>query len=603
MNTKKINIIRYLFPLMILGLLSAKCGDGGGDPIPIPPATTPPSVPTNVSAAATSSTSIAVTWSSVSNADSYEVYYQTGSLDITRLTTVTQNSYTHTSLQPNTAYNYYVKAKNSLGTSDYSSRASATTLLNDAGGTKPAAPTGVTASAISSNSIRITWNPVVSATSYDVHYTVGSSSAAMNFAGTVASPPYTHNGAQANTTYYYFIKAKNSAGESPLSSYASARISNDIPQAPSGVAASTISSTSIRVTWNPVSGAASYDVHYAVGSSSAAKTLAGSVTDSSFSHTGLQMNTSYFYFIKAKNSAGISDFSSAATARTGISAPEAPTGVTANTQSSSSIRVTWNLVTGASSYDAYYETGSSTNRLLIDNFIGSSFTHIGLEPNTTYRYYIKAKNSAGVSDFSSVATARTDESIPAVPTGVTVTVQSASSILITWNTVSNATSYRVYYRVGSSSSTLFLAGTVNNPSFLHTNLEPNTTYRYYITAKNNVGESDLSTVRTATTSTDDNTATSQLPTPTVTAKAEQGMRIRVTWTLVSGATSYDVYYEIVPSTTKILLANNRSQSDSSYLHLQLQSGTTYRYYVKAKNSSGESNYSLPALATASRNGD
>ena len=87
-----------------------------------------PKPPSNVRAVAVSSTSISVTWDAVSTATSYDVYYETGSIPtITKINTVTGTSYTHFGLQPNTAYHYYITAKNNSGTSDYSSRASATT--------------------------------------------------------------------------------------------------------------------------------------------------------------------------------------------------------------------------------------------------------------------------------------------------------------------------------------------------------------------------------------------------------------------------------------------------------------------------------------------
>jgi len=130
MNTKKRIVPGFIFPIMIFGILLAACPRGGdGDGNIIPPAVTPPSVPTNVRATATSSTSITVTWDSVSNADNYEVHYKTGSLPITRLTTVLGTQHSHTGLQPNTAYSYYITAKNSLGTSDYSPPATATTPI------------------------------------------------------------------------------------------------------------------------------------------------------------------------------------------------------------------------------------------------------------------------------------------------------------------------------------------------------------------------------------------------------------------------------------------------------------------------------------------
>jgi hypothetical protein len=88
------------------------------------------------------------------------------------------------------------------------------------GGTAPSTPTGVTATASSSSSISVSWSAVSGATSYKVYYEVGSSST-KNLAGTANSTSYTHNGLDASTTYYYYIKAVNNAGDSGYSSYSS----------------------------------------------------------------------------------------------------------------------------------------------------------------------------------------------------------------------------------------------------------------------------------------------------------------------------------------------------------------------------------------------
>jgi predicted phage tail protein len=85
----------------------------------------------------------------------------------------------------------------------------------------PSPPTGVTANAQSSSSIRVSWQPVSNATSYEVYYEIGNSTNKI-YAGTTSSTSYTHSGLQANTTYYYCIKSVNSSGSSNYSSYASA---------------------------------------------------------------------------------------------------------------------------------------------------------------------------------------------------------------------------------------------------------------------------------------------------------------------------------------------------------------------------------------------
>ena len=116
--------IIWLFAVLAALLLMAcdlESGNkGGGSDTTISP-------PTNVRAVTISPTSISVTWNPVAGATSYEVNYETGSMPISIISTVSGTSYTHTGLQPNTTYHYYVAARNNMGTSDLSSRASATT--------------------------------------------------------------------------------------------------------------------------------------------------------------------------------------------------------------------------------------------------------------------------------------------------------------------------------------------------------------------------------------------------------------------------------------------------------------------------------------------
>jgi hypothetical protein len=88
----------------------------------------------------------------------------------------------------------------------------------------------------------------------------------------------------------------------------------------------------------------------------------------------------------------------------GETIPSAPSSVTATALSSSSISVTWTSVSGATSYDVYYEIGSSDTKNFAANVTGTSYTHTGLQANTTYYYYIKAKNNAGSSGYSEYST-------------------------------------------------------------------------------------------------------------------------------------------------------------------------------------------------------
>ncbi|MFE2989154.1 chitinase [Streptomyces sp. NPDC059262] len=85
-----------------------------------------------------------------------------------------------------------------------------------------------------------------------------------------------------------------------------------IPAVPAGLAAGTATSSSVDLSWNPVSGATGYNV-YRDGSRVA------SVSGASATVTGLAAATSYSFQVSATNSAGESAKSAAVTARTATS--------------------------------------------------------------------------------------------------------------------------------------------------------------------------------------------------------------------------------------------------------------------------------------------
>jgi uncharacterized repeat protein (TIGR02543 family) len=93
------------------------------------------------------------------------------------------------------------------------------------GGTKPDKPSGVTASAQSSNSIKISWSAVSGADGYNV-YKSTTPNGQYNKSATTNGTSYTDNGLSPNTTYYYKVSAYNSYWESSQSATVSAKTSS-----------------------------------------------------------------------------------------------------------------------------------------------------------------------------------------------------------------------------------------------------------------------------------------------------------------------------------------------------------------------------------------
>jgi glycosyl hydrolase family 57 len=171
------------------------------------PPPTSPDTPTNVVATAASSTQIDVSWSPSSNATSY-IVFRGG----TQLTTTSATSYDDLSVLPNTQYCYAIEGVNSGGTSTQSVQVCATTPSAP----PPSVPTNVTATAVATNEINVTWSAVTGATSYILER-------GGNPVATVSTVSYLDSNVAANATYCYAIAASNSVGASAFSSAACAQ--------------------------------------------------------------------------------------------------------------------------------------------------------------------------------------------------------------------------------------------------------------------------------------------------------------------------------------------------------------------------------------------
>src|SRR5438552_2572139 len=198
------------------GNLSAQAS-AASSTTPAPPDTTPPTVPTGLTASAVSSSQINLSWTASSDnvgVSGYRVY-RNG----TQIATTSATSFANTGLSPSTTYSYTVAAYDAAGNlSAQSSSASATTPAPP-DTTPPSVPTGLTASAVSSSQINLSWTASsdnVGVSGYRVYRngTQIATTGATSFANTGLSP---------STTYSYTVAAYDAAGNlSAQSSPASA---------------------------------------------------------------------------------------------------------------------------------------------------------------------------------------------------------------------------------------------------------------------------------------------------------------------------------------------------------------------------------------------
>ncbi len=162
-------------------------------------------VPTNLTAVAGSG-QIILAWNASGGAASYNLYRSTtagGEGTTPYKTGLYGTSYADTGVVASTPYYYTVTAVNAGGESAPSNEANATT-----GTSALPAPTGLTATAVSSTEIDLSWTAVVGATSYNLYrgITPGGEGNTPYKSG-INKATYSDVGLTNGTTYYYFVTA------------------------------------------------------------------------------------------------------------------------------------------------------------------------------------------------------------------------------------------------------------------------------------------------------------------------------------------------------------------------------------------------------------
>ena len=340
-----------------------------------------------------------LTWNAVEGATSYRIYRSTSrGSGYSLLGTVTATSYTNTGAKAGTTYYYRVKACNDAGLSPYSNIVSGQVKSVTP---KPAAPVVKIGHSASSGKPMLTWNAVSGATSYKV-YRATSQKGTYSLLGTVTATSYTNTGAKAGVTYYYKVKAVNSAGESPYSNIVSGQSKSVTPKPSAPVVKISHSATSGKpmLTWNAVDGAASYKVYRATAKNGAYSVI-NTTKALTYTNTGAALGTTYYYKVEALDAAGKSMGFSAI-----VEGKVAPVLAVGYSSVSGKPQLTWKAVPGATEYQVYRSTQQNSGYAKINTTTSTSYVNTGAKANTTYYYRIVAVKGTAVSDFSNIVSAR-----------------------------------------------------------------------------------------------------------------------------------------------------------------------------------------------------
>jgi titin len=364
----------------------------------------------------------------------------------------------------------------------------------------PAAPTNFTVVATSPTSVSATW-------------TDNASNENGNFLDRLVGTNWTHvattggggqnaaeSGLTPNTQYQYRVCAYNGAGQA-CSNYANvttpqAIVAPTTPAAPSGLAVSSKTTTSLTLAWTDnATNEQSLIVQRWNGSSFIdIKSLAANST--TYSDAGLQPATTYYYDVCAINTAGrsCSAWIPGTTDRPAVTTtpPASPSGL-AVASKTTSLTLAWT------------DNANNEQSLVVQRWNGSSFIDIkslaansttysdaGLQPATTYYYDVCAINTAGRS-CSAWIPGTTDKIAapvaPVAPASLAVTGHTTASLTLGWTDNSSNEQSFVVLRLSRSSWIDIKTLTANATTYTDTGLQPGTSYIYRVCAVNTAGRS------------------------------------------------------------------------------------------------------------------
>ena len=554
-----------------------------------------PAAPTNLAVAITSATAVQLSWTDVAiNEGDYVVERCAGAgcTTFAEVTTAAANAtgVANSGLVQGTTYLFRVRARNSAGVSD---AAGPVTVVLDV----PAAVTALRGQVLTTTSARLTWTYTgVNPLGFRVQRCEGA--ACVNFAqvgGAIAQGQVSLDitGLTAAATYRYRLVAVNAIGESAPGNVVDITVSG--PAAPANLGAVTISAAQIDLTWTDESNNEdNFVLERCTGA--ACTTFATLVTapagTTTHSDATVVLGNVYRYRVRATNLLGASANSSIAEASTIL--PAAPTTLAAQTISRTEVALTWtDNANNESGFQVERCTGAACTNFVQVGAAGvnaAAFNDQSVQPDSRFRFRVRAFNAAGASAYTNVVEAATD--IPIDPTNLGAVAQSATSIRLNWSDNSNNEIGFIVNRcqgVGCTELQPVAQVATNVATYLDPTAVADAWYSYSVVAFNS-GSSRATNVATT------NTFLPQAPSELV-ATAASGSRVALTWT---DGSNNELRFRI-----ERCLGENCTTFDSlatvganiaTYSDTTATINNTYRYRVRADNNVGVSAFASVAQA-------
>ena len=432
--------------------------------------------------------------------------------------------------------------------------------------------------------LRLGWNSVPGASSYQLFWGFNSSVGPTNYSGTVDTTCNTFDhisGLINDQTYYYRVQACVGATCTALSNLVSANY--DLPSNNSGsLLASYLTAplqgiiipiaNGFEISWTPVwDGATSYKIYWGNSAVSLQNYSGSAVTTCpEFDHTPVAPDT-YYYKVQTCNASLCSPLSQW-TVSNYILPPQLATPTTIT----NGFEISWPLVSCATSYKLFWGDASVSDQ----HYAGMATTSNTYYDQTavpagSYCYRAKACNGSTCSGLSNVVSNLLNAPVLSAPQLID------NGLQLSWTSVPGATSYSVYWADYRSVSDVNYTGSVqtNQLSYSQTGLSAGTSHYFVVKGCNGSVCGPLSDIATDSGFCPSNPSPASngsvaLATPVLANPTLITNGLQFTWSSVPGAASYTLYWGDNSVTTANLYYNQTGVATD-----------TYYYVVKACNGS------------------
>ncbi|KAI8487371.1 hypothetical protein Bbelb_348400 [Branchiostoma belcheri] len=386
--------------------------------------------PSGVTATSTTGTTVALQWSAVTGADNYTVDMTPRGGEAHRTDKgASAPERLVKGLQPGTVYEFSVTAKGKGGQSPPGETFKHRTK-------DLVSPKGFEASSVTDNSIVLSWTPVKGASKYNVT-TTSFEKTTESSAGEATTEI---KGLKESTEYTFVVTAEGHLGKSaPSAPFAH---TTRALKTPVGLKASSVTHSSMTITWAPIAGATDYAIEVKPEGANVAVTTKGKQAPER-QLTNLKEGTEYRVVVLAVSSHGMSAASEPLIQQTSL-ALSAPTGLRVTSVKETSLTVVWGSVKGATSYDVSVDPAHGKVVAGPRGLTQPERELQGLNPGTDYTIRVVSKGLRGQKSADSAPITQKTK-VLSVPQRIKVKADptAQSEMEIQWTPVEGAANYKI----------------------------------------------------------------------------------------------------------------------------------------------------------------